>query len=83
MYSIIYETFYNYANREGFSSSGDSSFATLLAIVGIVLLVIVQLFVVQFLWNTVLVRVVSVVKPLPTLMYTLGLLVLVALVLPG
>lgn len=83
MYSAVYESFYNYAKREGFSSSGDSSFSTLLAILGILLLVIVQLFIVQFLWNTVLVRVVSVVKPLPTLLYTLGLLVLVAMVLPG
>ena len=46
-------------------------------------MIVIQLFVVQLLWNTVLTRVVTVVKPLPSLLYTLGLLVLVAMVSPG
>ena len=53
------------------------------AILLILALVIVQLFIVQFLWNNVLVKVTTVIKPLPSLIYTLGLLVLVALIYPG
>ena len=82
MYSKMYTYFANYAGQEGFSSNGNSG-AVILATLGIILLMIVQLFIVQFLWNTVLTRVVSVTRPLPSLLYTLGLLVLVAMVLPG
>ena len=54
-----------------------------MALLAIIAVVVIQLFVVKFLWNTVLVRVLSVAKPLPSLLYTLGLLVLVAMVCPG
>jgi hypothetical protein len=45
--------------------------------------VVIQLFVVRFLWNNVLVRVTTIAKPIPSLLYALGLLVLVAMILPG
>ena len=87
MYRSVYETFYNYAQREGFSSGSSASgiafdFASLFAVALLVLLIVVQLFIVRFLWNTVLVRVVSAAKPIPSLMYTLGLLVLLGLLFP-
>ena len=80
MYGLMYSTFANYV-KEGFTSGGNGD--VLLAALVVVLVVFVQLFVVQWLWNTVLVRVTTVVKPLPSLLYTLGLLVLVAMVHPG
>lgn len=53
------------------------------AAVAIILLLVIQVFIVQFLWNTVLVSTVSGVKPLKSFIYTLGLLVLVAMLFPG
>ena len=80
MYGLVYSNL-----KEGFvaSGAGNSSGATVLALVAVALVVIVQLFIVRWLWNTVLVRVTSVVRPIPSLLYTLGLLVLVAMVHPG
>jgi uncharacterized protein YqhQ len=78
MYGAVYSAFVN--GSDSFSSEPGSVFLALLAIVAVV---VIQLFVVKFLWNTVLVRVLSVAKPLPSLLYTLGLLVLVAMVCPG
>jgi len=82
MYANLYSGVMAVAQREGFASGG-SSMPMVAAFFAVLLLVAVQLFVVMWLWNTVLVRVVSGVKPLPSLLYTLGLLVLVAMVLPG
>lgn len=61
----------------------DQSGSVFLGLIAVVAVVVIQLFVVKFLWNTVLVRVLSVAKPLPSLLYTLGLLVLVAMLFPG
>jgi hypothetical protein len=55
----------------------------LAAALAIIILLVVQVFIVQFLWNTVLVSTVSGVKPLKSFIYTLGLLVLVAMLFPG
>lgn len=85
MYLSAYETFFNFArHRENFSSttSGDSLFGTLFAIAMIALFLFVQMFIVKWLWNTVLVRVVDCVKPLPNVFYTFGLLVLIGLLFP-
>jgi len=78
MYGLLYSNL-----KEGFAASDSSPVATVLALVVIALVIVVQLFVVRWLWNTVLVRVTSVVRPIPSLLYTLGLLVLVAMVHPG
>jgi hypothetical protein len=92
MYSSIYETFYNRVRGERFSGSGPGSshesgqnefIVSVMASVGVILLVILQLFIVKTLWNVVLVRLFSGVKPIPSLLYALGLLILVAAVLPG
>ena len=57
--------------------------AAIVALVTVALLVFVQLFIVRWLWNTVLVRTVSIVRPLPDLWYTLGFLVLMAMIHPS
>lgn len=72
--------FMDFIEREGFSNMSDGG---LMAIVALILVVVVQLFVVQWLWNTVLTRVVTVTRPLPSLAYTLGLLVLTSMLYPG
>ncbi len=82
MYGLVYANMMDYAKKEGFASGG-SAMPVVAASLAIVLLVVVQLYIVQWLWNTVLVRVTSIAKPIPSLLYTLGLLVLVAMVHPG
>ena len=85
MYGLVYSNFMDYIKREGFSSSGGDGGggAVIMATIAMVLLIIVQLFIVQWLWNNVLVRVSTIVRPLPSLLYTLGLLVLLAMLFPG
>ena len=80
MYGAVYSAVVNGVDNFTNMNESGSVFVAMLAIVA---LVVVQLFIVRFLWNTVLVRVVSVAKPLPSLMYTLGLLVLLAVLCPG
>lgn len=83
MYRSAYESFYNYARREGFAASGgDGLLSSALALAMIALFIFVQLFIVKWLWNTVLVRVVTVAKPIPNVLHTLGLLVLLGLLFP-
>jgi hypothetical protein len=49
----------------------------------VAVIIAIQLFIVQYLWNNVLVRCVSFAKPLKTLLETLGLLILLAFLMPG
>jgi hypothetical protein len=83
MYGLVYSNMLDYAKKEGFAGGTSEGGAVIVAFLAIVLLIVVQLFVVQWLWNTVLVRVLSVARPLPSLWYTLGLLLLIAIVHPG
>jgi len=83
MYGLVYSNFMDYMKKEGFAGGSSAGGEIIVAFLALIVLVVVQLYVVQFLWNTVLVRTVSVVKPLPSLLYTLGLLLLVAMVHPG
>jgi len=82
MYGLVYSNMVNYAKKEGFASGG-SAVPMIVAVIAIALLIVVQLFVIQWLWNTVLVRVTTIARPIPNLLYALGLLILVAMVLPG
>jgi len=83
MYGLVYSNMLDYAKKEGFAGGTSSGGAVIVAMLAIVLLIAVQLFIVQWLWNTVLVRVISIARPLPSLWYTLGLLLLIAIVHPG
>jgi hypothetical protein len=71
------------AGVDGFSGSNQSMGAVFTALLVLVLVIAIQLFIIKFLWNNVLVKVVSVVRPLKSLLYTLGLLVLVAMITPN
>lgn len=83
MYGLVYSNMLDYAKKEGFAGGTSAGGAVIVAVLAIVVLIVVQLFIVRFLWNTVLVRVLSVARPLPDLLYTLGLLVLLAVLMPG
>lgn len=80
MYAAVYSAIVN--GTDSFSDMNGSG-GVLVAVLVVVALLALQLLIVRFLWNTVLVRVVSGVRPIPSLIYTLGLLVLVAMILPG
>ena len=80
MYGAVYSAIVNGSDRFAGSNNVGSP---LLAVLAIAAVVVIQLFVLKFLWNTVLVRIVSVAKPIPSLLYALGLLVLVAMLFPG
>ena len=84
MYYKVYSDLASFVGPADKFAGGTSTGGELIAVtLAVLLLLAVQLFVVQWLWNTVLVRVTTVVKPIPSLAYTLGLLVLVAMILPG
>ena len=85
MYGLAYSNFVDFIRRgnDNFDGGSASSGTMLFALLAIILLIVVQLFVVQWLWNNVLVRVTSIARPIPSLLHVLGLLVLIALVHPG
>lgn len=78
LYSNIAQSF-----GESFDNKSSSANTSLVAVLVVVILVVVQLFVIQFLWNLVLVPLVTVVRPMKSLMYPLGLIVLLAMIMPG
>jgi hypothetical protein len=79
MYGKVYNSI---AKKEGFSGSSSAADVIAAGIV-ILLMIAVQLFIVQWLWNTVLTRAISIAKPLPSLIHTLGLLLLIGLIHPA
>lgn len=83
MYGLVYSNMVDMAKKEGFAGGTSAGGAVIVALLTIVVLVVVQLFIVTWLWNNVLTRVVSFAKPIPSLWYALGLLVLIAMVFPG
>jgi len=68
---------------KGSSTTDEVGLAFFVALLLVIAFVLLQLFVVRWLWNTVLVRVLTVAKPIPDMLHTLGLLILIAMVLPG
>lgn len=64
---------------EGFSNYSANYFALLLTVVLWILLV---LFVAEYLWNNVLVNLVTVVKPAKGMLQMLGLMVLIQILMP-
>ena len=76
MYGLVYSAVTEgFMNHQGGSSGTSEMIAGLLAVA---LVVIIQLFIVQLLWNNVLTKCVSVVRPLKTILETLGLLILLS-----
>lgn len=80
MYGLVYSSVANADSFQGGSSAAGSVIAGFLAVA---VVIVIQLFIVQYLWNNVLVRCVSVVRPLKSLLETLGLLILLAFLMPG
>ena len=81
MYGLVYSSVTEgFMNHQGGSSAGGEMIAGILAVAVVIAL---QLLIVQFLWNSVLVRCVSFARPLKNLLHTLGLLILLAFLLPG
>jgi hypothetical protein len=83
MYGLIYQHFVDMAKKEGFAGGTSEAGAIVVAFLAILVVVVIQLFVVQWLWNNVLTRVVSIARPIPSMPYTLGLLILIAMIHPG
>lgn len=84
----MYEGFYNavvksITKKDTFQGGMSDTGAMIVAGLTVVALIAVQVFVVRFLWNAVLVPSVSVVRPLKSLLQTLGLLILIAMIVPG
>jgi hypothetical protein len=80
----MYQSIYNaVANRDSFQGGTSGVGAVISGFLAIVVVLLIQLLLIQFLWNAVLVPTVSVVRPLKTLLQTLGLLILVAMIHPA
>ena len=81
MYGYVYSNVMNIAKTDSFASDGVGE--VLLGFILLVVIVAIHLFIVQWLWNSVLVRVLTVAKPIPSLLYTFGLLILIGMLFPG
>ena len=77
MYYQVFNTVENFAG--GTSDAG----AILVAFLAVVVVIAIQCFIVQWLWNNVLVGALSVARPLRSVLHALGLLILFAMILPG
>jgi len=85
MYGLAYSNFVDFIRRgnDSFDSGSPSTGSIVIASLAILLLIVIQLFIVQWLWNNVLVRVTNIAKPIPSLLHVLGLLLLIGLIHPG
>jgi hypothetical protein len=84
MYGQVYQSVMNAATKkEGFAGGTSEAGGVIAGVLAILLIVVIQLFVVRWLWNTVLVKVIAIARPLPDLWYTLGFLFLMAMIHPG
>jgi len=77
MYGLVYNTVEHFA---GGTSDGG---AVLIAFLAVTAVIAIQCFIVQWLWNNVLVGALSVARPLRSVLHALGLLILLGLMLPG
>lgn len=84
MFVDLFKSIVASAREEGFAGSPAATGGVVIfALLFLAAIIAVKLYLVQWLWNTVLVSVISVARPLPSLMYTLGLLILVGLIHPS
>jgi hypothetical protein len=83
MYGQIYQKLSGKV-AEGFQGSQNASGVEAVgALIAIMLLIVIQLFIVKFLWNSVLVGLFSAVRPIKSLLHVAGLLILIAMIHPG
>lgn len=80
LYSNISQAF-----GESFGNQGhaDDSTVMVVAFVVIAVLIVIQLVVIQILWNLVLVPLLTGVRPMKSLLSPLGLIILIAMLVPG
>jgi hypothetical protein len=76
MYGLVYNSVENFA---GGSSDAGAALAALLAVL---VVVAIQCFIIQWLWNSVLVGALSVARPLRSVLHALGLLILIGMLSP-
>jgi hypothetical protein len=76
MYGLVYNTVENFAG--GSSEAG----AVLVALLAIAVVIAIQCFIIQWLWNHVLVGALSVARPLKSVLHALGLLILIGMLMP-
>jgi hypothetical protein len=67
--------------KEGFATQQGSAVDSIAAFLALIIMVVVHLWIVRFLWNNVMTKVVTVVRPIKTLLETFGLVLLVAMLL--
>ena len=67
--------------KEGFTTQQGSAVDSIAAFLALIIMVVVHLWIVRFLWNNVMTKVVTVVRPIKTLLETFGLVLLVAMLL--
>lgn len=81
LYTNITQSFGESFDNQGHSE--NSAGVAIIAFVVVLLLIVIQLVVIQLLWNVVFVPLVSGVRPMKTLLSPLGLIILIALLVPG
>ena len=87
MYTDLYKqaasgTLEAFSSGSGHSNASSEVGAVVIAFLTVLVLLAIQLVAVQWLWNHVLARVVSVVKPMGSIFEALGLIVLFMLLWP-
>jgi hypothetical protein len=83
LFGCARETFENVLganSREGFSDNNTLKMVALF--LAILLWLVILLFVAQYLWNHVLCKVVTIVKPVDNVLYILGLVILMEILYP-
>ena len=81
MYGTVYKPLANKV-KEGFQSYQGSAVDGIAAFLAMLLVLVLQLLIVKFLWNNVLVGLVSVVRPFKSLLQVFGFLLLSAMIFP-
>lgn len=81
MYAQIYQR--AASGMDNFQGGTSEAGAVIAASLTVLVFLAIHVFIVMWLWNNVLARVVSFTRPIPTFWYALGLVVLMAMLFPG
>jgi hypothetical protein len=82
MYSQLYSAIVGKVT-EGFQGGESPAGVVLVGILAVIVTVAIQLYIVRFLWNHALAPSVTIVRPLKSLLQTLGVVLLFAVIHPG
>ncbi len=81
MYAQIYQR--AVGGVDNFQGGTSEAGAVIAASLTVLVFMAIHVFIVMWLWNNVLTRVVTFARPFPTFWYALGLIVLSAMLFPG